>query len=238
MGDFDEFEEFEDEYDEDEFDTGEDAPVNNIPESFAKPKSMADIRSKLSGRPISRRPSPADEEDEYDEDGAGTPDASSGRSNDVHKETDVNSPYSYIYDGDDEFGDAIETYAPAPSARPQEDPDEGDDEDYGYVPTAGLSEPSIAPIGASDDTDEDNPYDFDETLDIDPDEDEGEDDFSAPPPPRALSYDFAGTDGDEVPFGNGTDADVDDSGSGSSGPMYDNKGLGKLANALVGLFMK
>jgi hypothetical protein len=234
MGDFDEFEEFEDEYDEDEFDTGEDTPVNNIPESFAKPKSMADIRSKLSGRPISRRPSPADEEDEYDEDdgagGAGTP-APSG----AHKETDANSPYSYIYDGDDEFGDAIETYGPAPSSAPSSAPDAGMDDDYGYVPTAGLSEPSIAPIGAPDDADEDNPYDFDETLDIDPDE--GEDDFSAPPPPRALSYDFAGTDGDDgTDEGPGSDPDGAD--SGSSGPMYDNKGLGKLANALVGLFMK
>ena len=231
MGDFDEFEEFEDEYDEDEFDTGEDAPVNNIPESFAKPKSMADIRSKLSGHPV-RRPSPADEEDEYDEDGAGGPGAP-GPSG-AHKETDVNSPYSYIYDGDDEFGDAIETYAPAPSSAPDDGPDEDAGTDYGYVPTAGLSEPSIAPIGAPDDADEDNPYDFDETLDIDPDEDE--DDFSAPPPPRALSYDFAGEDGDAAD----TDPDdTDDVGSGpDSGPMYDNKGLGRLANALVGLFMK
>ena len=235
MGDFDEFEEFEDEYDEDEFDTGEDAPVNNIPESFAKPKSMADIRSKLSGRPV-HRPSPADEEDEYDEDGAGG--AGAPAPSGVHKETDVNSPYSYIYDGDDEFGDAIETYGPAPgttSSEPYEDPDEGEGTDYGYVPTAGLSEPSIAPIGTPDDSDEDNPYDFDETLDIDPDEDE--DAFSAPPPPRALSYDFAGTDGDSDTDDTDPD-DTDDAGSGSSGPMYDNKGLGKLANALVGLFMK
>ena len=236
MGDFDEFEEFEDEYDEDEFDTGEDAPVNNIPESFAKPKSMADIRSKLSGRPVSRRPSsPADEEDEYDEDGAGG--AGAPAPSGAHKETDVNSPYSYIYDGDDEFGDAIETYAPAPSSVPREDPDEDAGTDYGYVPTAGLSEPSIAPIGAPDDADEDNPYDFDETLDIDPDEDD-EDDFSAPPPPRALSYDFAGTDDADDTDPDDTDADESSLSSGSSGPMYDDKGLGKLANALVGLFMK
>lgn len=230
MGDFDEFEEFEDEYDEDEFDTGEDTPVNNIPESFAKPKSMADIRSKLSGRPV-RRPSPADEEDEYDD---GTPGgAGSSEPSGAHRETDVNSPYSYIYDGDDEFGDAIETYAPAPSPAPSE----GTDTDYGSVPTVGLSEPATTPIGADEDEDGDNPYDFDENLEIDPDEDD-EDDFSAPPPPRALSYDFAGTDEDAAGTDDSADADVDDVSSGPSGPMYDNKGLGKLANALVGLFMK